>query len=156
MFSDYSRFSFFSSLSSICVLLMECLCVSCARGCCMALSTDLSPATKCLACFFVATARTHKFPYGDTCTNNSCEFYGQLINSIQRSKASKFFFPKPNTHTADFRCAYLFPEYLIFFLCVVHHFPHRQIFLSSSTKHISSSMSTTSYYHILVNFSLVI
>lgn len=115
MFSDYSRFSFFSSLSSICVLLMECLCVSCARGCCMALSTDLSPATKCLACFFVATARTHKFPYGDTCTNNSCEFYGQLINSIQRSKASKFFFPKPNTHTADFRCAYLFSRISHFF-----------------------------------------
>lgn len=127
MFSDYSRFSFFSSLSSICVLLMECLCVSCARGCCMALSTDLSPATKCLAWFFsVATARTHKFPYGDTCTNNSCEFYGQLINSIQRSKASKFFLPKPNTHTADFRCAYLFSR-------ISHFFPlRRSPFFASS------------------------
>lgn len=42
-------------------------------------------------------ARTHEFPYGDTCTNNSCEFYSQLINSFRIEGAQNspglLFFP---------------------------------------------------------------
>lgn len=99
MFSDYGSFSVVARCSFFfrCSRLMECLfCCCCCCRCCW-----------CWALFFLlflVVALQNRWKVfgcqhaqilirGDTCTNDSCEFYSQLINSFGIATATFFLFP---------------------------------------------------------------